>query len=711
MREQPAPTVLELVWLITALLVPLWVNLWAQHPFELSKVLLLRSAAWLLTGLWVVDRLRGGSYPCRVLPRNALLGPVVLLAGVLLLVTVFAVDPLVSLFGTATRGQGFLTLISYFLFFAVVGTRLCDWAQVMRLLVAMVTTAAPLVVVGLLQAFGWDPIGLVTDARAPVYATLGRANFVGSYLAMLLPLTLALALTAQEMWRRGLLILLAGGQLTVIAVTLARGAWLAAGASLTVFSLLFVWPRLNPARRRPVLVGAVLVSLAFVALGGVMVWRAEGGSMAARRTIWTAVGALIRERPVWGYGPDSVPLVFPRVYPPQLVYYQGRDVFVDRAHNVLLDWTVMHGALGALAFSLVLGVFLVVGLGRFRAAVRVEGGGRRLSAPGVFLAASLAAVAGNLIGNMVSFDVTATAMVMWLLMALVTSPAMAEQASPAMTQTSEPNLRHREEESGSGGRWWRRAAAGLVLLGTGMAIVQFNARPLLASVAHRAAVRRVEVGDSTGAVRAAGRAVWLWPWEVEHQWLLGQVIYSEAELSRVGVGEWARAEAAFLTARDLRPQDYATWVLLGDFYAAAGTRVDAEVFAHAHRAYERAVSLAPHNARLYVGWARAFLAEERPDAALARLRRAVDLDATDALAWRLIGDVELVVGSPETALDAFRESVRWAPGDVLAHVGLARAYWVLGEPDAARGALESATALDPGNLDVRAMWEQVRTAP
>jgi len=48
-----APTGLEAVWLVTALLVPLWVNLWAHHPFELSKVLLLRSAAWLLAGLWV----------------------------------------------------------------------------------------------------------------------------------------------------------------------------------------------------------------------------------------------------------------------------------------------------------------------------------------------------------------------------------------------------------------------------------------------------------------------------------------------------------------------------------------------------------------------------------------------------------------------------------------------------------------------------------
>ena len=47
---------------------------------------------------------------------------------------------------------------------------------------------------------------------------------------------------------------------------------------------------------------------------------------------------LLAQRPLLGYGPDTLELVFPAVYPPELVYYQGRGILVDRAHNLLLDW-------------------------------------------------------------------------------------------------------------------------------------------------------------------------------------------------------------------------------------------------------------------------------------------------------------------------------------------------------------------------------------
>lgn len=700
---QPMALALEMGWLIAAVLIPLWVNFWADQPFELSKALLLRSLAWLLTGLWLADWVAGNDAPWSSLRRNRLVPPVALLAVVLFLVTVFALNPLLSLFGTATRGQGFLTLLSYLLLFLVVTSRLCALDQSRRLLIALVSAAVPMVLLSLGQAAGWNPLDLVTDARTPIYATLGRANFVGAYLAMLVPLTLALAVTTGRGWRGSLLIALMGGELAVIALTLARGAWLAAGTGLVVFGLLWLWPRLDLHRRRMALAGCVLVGVVGIAVGGAMLLRARAGSVAARRTIWVAVGRLIGARPLLGYGPDALALVFPRVYPPQLIYYQGRDVFVDRAHNLLLDWTVMQGLLGALAFVLVVVSFFAVGLRRFADALQTNGGVSRLSPRGVLLAAGLASVAGNLAGNLVSFDVTATATVTWLLLALVGSPALASlQTMDTLSTTA---------ASESAARWPRRVVAGILLLGAVTATVQLNGRPLLASVAHRTAVRHVEAGDGSKAVAAAERAVQLWPWEPEHQWLLGQVNWREAEQGGDDASAWARAEAALLTARNLRPEDYAAWVLLGDFYAAIGTRMDRAAFSLAHGAYERAVSLAPHHARLHVAWGQVFLAEDRPDAALERFYRAVDLDATDGLAFRLIGDVELAQGHPEAALAAYRDAVRWSPEAAPAHLGLARAYLMLGDSSSARDALKRAVALDPHHPAVRAVQDQLNPAP
>jgi O-antigen ligase len=695
---------LEAIWLTIAALVPLWVNLWADQPFELSKALLFRSLAWLLGGLWLATWVVGRDDPRPHLRRNRLLVPIGLLAVLLLLSTIRAVNPMVSLLGTVVRGQGLLTLLSYLLLFLVVTSQLRSTEQVQRLLIAMVASALVVVPLSLLQAAGWDPVGLISDARTPIYATLGRANFVGAYLAILVPLTLALALLAGRGRVRGWLILLLGGEVIVIALTLTRGAWLAAGTSLAILGLLWLWPRLAGRQRSAVVVGSTLTGLTGLTLGAVWLIQSPAGSVAARRTIWGAVARLVGDRPLWGYGPDALGLVFPRVYPPELVYYQGRELAVDRAHNLLLDWTVTLGIPGALALCAVLACFFALGLGRLWSATRTGPGAARLDERGIVLAACIAAVAGHLAGTMVSFDVTATAVATWLLLAVVSSPAMApaggrDRPRPAEVRPSLPLP-----------AWPRRLAAGVLLLAAGMAIVQLNARPLLASVAHQTAVRHAAAGHGHGAMVAAGRAVRLWPWEPTHHWLLGQVTWHEAERAGDGAA-WARAEAALLAGRDLQPEQVTAWVLLGDFYAAVGSLVDSQAFALAHGAYEQAIALAPHQARLYVAWGQVFLAEERPATALAHFYRAVDLDATDGLAFRLIGDVELAEGRPEAALAAYQEAVRWSPEAALAHLGLARSYAALGELAAAQAALAQAVALDPHHPAVRAVQQALGTAP
>ncbi len=701
---QTVPASVEMGWLIIALLIPLWVNFWADQPFELSKVMLFRALVWLLTGGWMVLWLAGRSHPWRDLRDNALLVPVGLLAAAIATATVFAVNPLLSLFGTMERGQGALTLLSYLLLFLIVTSQMHTRAQAHRLLSAMVATAGVIVPLSLLQTAGWNPIGLVSDARAPIIATLGRANFVGAYLAMLAPLTLALTLMAEQGWRRSLLALLFTGELTVIALTLVRGAWLAAGTGLAVYGLLRLWPSLDRRGRRLLTVSSALVGAVALMFLGWLLLRAQTGSIAARRTIWMAVGQLIADRPLTGYGPDALAMVFPRVYPPQLVYYQGRHVFVDRAHNLLLDWAVTVGLLGVVASVTVLVSFFALGLRRLTDAMqRIEHDPSPLNARGMVLTACIAAVAGNLAGTMVSFDVTATAATTWLLIALVGSPAMAQGAAEREPPTALPHPRTSQG--------LRRIVGGLLLLGSVAATVQLNGRPLLASIAHRTAVLRTEAGNTVGAVSAAQRAVRLWPWEPQHQWLLGQVTWRAAQQDDGDLAAWRRAEATLLTARDLRPEDYTGWVHLGDFYATVGTQIDPTAFALAHQVYAQAASLAPNHARLYVAWGQVFLEEGRLDPALARFQQAVDLDATDGLAFRLIGDVKLAQGQPEMALEAYQEAVHWSPDTALAHLGLARTYAALGHPDAAQAALARALALDPHHPGVYALHQQLDATP
>jgi tetratricopeptide (TPR) repeat protein len=686
----------EALWLLVAILVPLWVNFWANQPFDLSKTVLLRTLVWLMFVLCLSDGfLSSRSHGPPALHDHKFAPLLLALAITVVLATLLAADPLLSFLGSRTRAQGALTLLCYPLLFLMVSSRLTTQEQARRLILALLGASALAVLLALLQAVGIGHMGLLTDARSPIIATLGRSNFAGAYLALLLPLTLAALGGETRHLQRGVWAVLFMGQALVITLTLARGAWLAAVAGLSAYGFLLLWPRLNPHARRWLLcacLGALAVGLA---AGGYILWGARSGSVAARRTIWIAAWDLIRQRPWFGYGPDSLEIVFHRVYPPQLVYYHGRDVFVDRAHNWMLDHAVTLGIPGLLAWAGTIIGALAYALRRYlRRAPSLPMRERRILA--ACISGSVAALAGNLI----SFDVTATAMVTWLLLALGASPRLWDDYPiPAAA----PRF-------GRGLPVVLLSVTGLIWLTVGAAIVQFNVRPLVADGWHHAALRHHAAGETPAAIAAAQRSVAWWPLEPAHHLLLGRVSLHRARTT-IDLEAMRQAESAFIRARNLRPLDPDTWVALGDCYGVLGAGGEAGAFPLAHEAYREALSLSPHHARLHVAWGLLYLLEDRSGEALALFYRAHDLDATDGVALRLIGDMELALGRVVMALEAYRDAARWSPEDALVHLGLARAYAALGEQTAAWAALGRALELEPEHPAVRATQRHWSAAP
>ena len=672
-------------WLLLVLLVPLWLNLWGQRPFELPKITLMRSLVWLLAGLAAVEYLLGRRSLRRDLSANPLWGMAGLLALVIAATTATAVNWRLSLWGSYERGQGAVTLLTYLLLFLLAANQLRPWPRARRALAAMAAAAAPLVLLSLAQGAGWRPFGLVSDARSPLFATLGRANFLGAYLAILAPLTLAAALLARRrVWRLAWLALWAG-ELVVIGLTLARSAWLAAAVSLASFALL-QWGGRLPRPWRVLSWGGV--GLTFLAGPLAVFWlgQSQSGSAAARLLIWRGVAALVGQRPLLGYGADALGIVFPRVYPPELVYYQGRQFFVDRAHNLFLDWAAAAGLPGALAFFLLLGLFVIVAAQALR---KPHPRPQR-----ALLAAILAAVLGNTANNLTSFDATPAAAAFWLLLG-----AGAALSSPLP----------QPEETPAGGRpLWRWGAAGLLLLLIGAAIWQANGRPLLADVAARAAYRRGQAGEWGQAAAAAERATAYWPAEPAHYLLLGQIYWRQAAAEEPAAPVLLpRAAAALRQAQRLRPEDPMIWLRVAEFYTAVASPSEGETRRLAEAAYQQAIALAPNNAAIYAAWGRVLLAEGRPAEAAPLLRQAVRLDQSSGEAYLDLGAAELALGRAAVALADYREAVRLLPGSSRAYTGLARAYWQLGRSKEALQAAETALQYDPQNSEAREMRQQI----
>ena len=634
---------LEPLWLAAAIVVPLAFNPWGYSAFELPKAALLRALALLMGLVALVGTIETRGSPNRSpsrRPTTPLLWPVLAFGAVLALATALSINPRSSLWGSYERQQGLLTLGAYLALFLLTATNLRAHVQAERLWAALVWSSAPVVAYGLLQVAGLDPLDWRTDAASPVLSTVGRANFLGSYLVLVVPLTAGRALSARRRWPYGLLL---AGQLACLALTQARGAWVGLGAAALAFGL--AWATVTRSRRLALtaLALAALV-VGFVALlnlpGGPLaslaqlpgldrlatLTRTDAGSTAARLTIWRATLPLVIARPWLGYGPETMRAVFARVFPPQLVYYQGRHVTVDRAHNLWLDLGMSAGLAGIVAFGA-----LLAGFGRmvWRGLRNVPDRWER-----VVWVALAAAVVGHLADLQFGFDLTASATVFWLVLAL--AAAMERGLSPCVQeQTASPRL-----------------TALLPYLPPTLAVLALVGllcvRPLLADVAYWKSQQDAQPPEER--LEAGAQAVRLWSLEPEYRlsyaWLLAQ--------SR----DFAAAEAQLAAADRLSPNDPQVRAAWGTVYARWG-EVEPDRYLQAEAAYQQALELAPNLATYHTALGLVLAQQGRLEEGADELEQAVALDATDGMAYRHLTDLYQALGQETKATWARKEAARW----------------------------------------------------
>jgi len=108
--------------------------------------------------------------------------------------TLTSLSPWQSLLGNFGRGLGLLTFGSAILLFPLVRSECRSPRTVRALIDAALLGSAPVCVIALGQALGWDPMPKAWDpsvARLVVRSTFGQHIFLGSYLAVLIPIAVA----------------------------------------------------------------------------------------------------------------------------------------------------------------------------------------------------------------------------------------------------------------------------------------------------------------------------------------------------------------------------------------------------------------------------------------------------------------------------------------------------------------------------------------
>jgi O-antigen ligase len=333
--------------------------------FVLPKLLVARLLLLGLLVLFIARTLRSGVL---VWKRTALDLPLAAFLGSAALSTIFATNLNVGIFGTYSRYDGLLTLLTYAGLFWLSTQVITSTAEARILLRTLIASGYAVAVTAVVQS-AHDSVQYTFVTAA--FGALGNANVLGAFLAMVLALAIDELIEARTLTGRIIVANVIGVIGLALLLTLSRSAWLAAILSTIV---LLAGRRGEPSRWIPIVVGgglAIVVVLiaartfsSGVELERVVAARAatvvDASTWNSSRThIWQDSLNVIAARPVLGYGPDNFGLVYPQFESGDWgAGLHGLRQQVDKAHAEVLQVAATQGIVGAAAYLFLLMAFV-----------------------------------------------------------------------------------------------------------------------------------------------------------------------------------------------------------------------------------------------------------------------------------------------------------------------------------------------------------------
>lgn len=495
-----------------------------------------------------------------------------------------------SLLGEYTRYEG---LIPY-LVIAVAGVFIADTFKdrPLNLAWAWILAGATVGSYALIQALGLDPI----DNPITIYvvSTVGHGNFVGGFLAIVLPVATATWIGALPGHRvaRVCTIIIATGVL----VSFSQGGQLGAfvGVSLTIGVLI---QKRFP--RGPVIGISVVAAVSAITIGyvlycflvpdGVFV----SGTALARAHWWRAAIEMASDSPLVGHGPNAFAIESP-TYRTPFDAIAHRSSYSDGPHSVPLSMLANSGLLGLVGYLSTFAWALI------RAKLRYPGSALRAGFAG--------GIAAYFVQALVSFDEVLLALALWISLAGVA-------ASVAASDPSSMDVKKQKKRPVGIALF---IAAALVLMssfGWSLMFLISDARVL----AGAQAFGRSEVGEGRILLQEAIS----FNDQPAYRRVLGDGL-GAAAMDRMEAGRSLLNEmrGAFSYIDEL-PSLHgilgkAHWLHLWSVY-------DLESDAEAVTLLQRAISIDPYNPQIRVQIAEAFLHLNRPQDAIATLREAISV--------------------------------------------------------------------------------------
>ncbi|MFA6271791.1 MAG: O-antigen ligase family protein [Patescibacteria group bacterium] len=329
---------------------------------------------------------------------------------ILILVTLFSQSPYVSFFGPG-RLQGLLQYLFYFALAFITFILVVKVSHIQKLIYWIVAGSAVVSIVGIMEQLGFR-IFKYTILDYGIASTLGHPSFLGGYLVMTIPLTVAIIFFTASMIKKWVAILLTLLQILVLYFTYTRGAWIALIA-VAIFSTIIMLVKLKKKKVLYSIIGIMMVVGGFlVGTGLIQIVADYQSGSGALRVLWAEEAYdAIKERPWLGYGLETQKDVLIRYYNPLQGVYGYYNDFADRVHNEFLDSALTTGLIGLLAYLSILIYTFIRAIRFFLNSKNTNGS--------VMVFALTAGLFAYIVQGMFSFSVTVLSVYLWLYIALI----------------------------------------------------------------------------------------------------------------------------------------------------------------------------------------------------------------------------------------------------------------------------------------------------
>lgn len=246
----------------------------------------------------------------------ALYFPLLLLSVLIIASTAFSEFQGVAVYGSPDRYEGELVLLSYIIMCFIIMNAVNSEKEYKLIFSSLLISAGIISLIGLLQFSGWNIFhsswgqnfilaGYDLERTADVYSTLYNSNNVGSYMAMLVPLTLVFYFFSPKGWQRILFGMLCTLMFATLLACDSRAGFLGALTAL-IIALVFLRKIIRIEWR-----SALAILISFTLVFAVINYIGSGRSVYSIKSIFSDQKAA-DDLGEWHFMVDNEPLKFER---------------------------------------------------------------------------------------------------------------------------------------------------------------------------------------------------------------------------------------------------------------------------------------------------------------------------------------------------------------------------------------------------------------